>query len=284
MSGVSECKEDSNGSGGIVREFDGISGREWHEPLRAFSASAESDPSANIENIDAVLLPKAVTSIVLPWLACLTTRLMDPYSPLHCQAAKSLLLQLLDYDPSPQEFSSILLTPLMHTFHQHFQSVCIPLIKFNKVDINETSNSSIHNATKEGLSRYFLVKQLTRVRRYLKNFAIFKEFLSSAAVAKEVWWVVGVHAIGGLAKLMQYPQGDEQEYNLVYGICNLAMSLITISDNELQGCGISILQYKLLQIVLQQIALDIHNPVDSSNSQKWTQNRALFVDVLRKMI
>ena len=61
------------------------------------------------------------------------------------------------------------------------------------------------------------------------------------------------------------------------GICSLSMSLITISEDELNGCGISIIQYKLLQIVLQQIALN-------SNSQKWTQHRSLLVDVLKKMV
>jgi len=39
---------------GQLERFDGISGREWHEPLRAFSASTDSDPTDS----DGLLLPQ----------------------------------------------------------------------------------------------------------------------------------------------------------------------------------------------------------------------------------
>jgi len=129
---------------------------------------------------------------------------------------------ILHYDPSPQEFSSHLLTPLLKNFHTHFQSVAIPLLKLQKTphaanatDINAEdnaishSNSSINSASGD-MSRFFLVRQLTRVSRYLRNLAEFREFLNSAVLAKEVWWLLCEHCASGLARLLQHPLGDEQ--------------------------------------------------------------------------
>ena len=73
---------------------------------------------------------------------------------------------------------------------------------------------------------------------------------------------------------------------LVLNVCKVSMSLITISEVDFQPCGIAVLQYKLLQIALSNIARSSEDGKNSSSrdsSIEWSANKALLADVLHKM-
>ena len=63
------------------------------------------------------------------------------------------------------------------------------------------------------------------------------------------------------------------------------MSLIKISEVDFQQCGVAVLQYKLLQIALSNIAKNSEdgNEMTSSSTIEWTANKVLLADVLNKM-
>ena len=76
---------------------------------------------------------------------------------------------------------------------------------------------------------------------------------------------------------------------LVLNVCKVSMSLITISEADFQQCGIAILQYKLMQIALSNIARSSEDGKKEMNSSsrdssiEWSANKALLADVLHKM-
>ena len=64
------------------------------------------------------------------------------------------------------------------------------------------------------------------------------------------------------------------------------MSLIAISESDFQQCGVTVLQYKLLQIALSNIAKNSEDGTEinsSSTTVTWTANKVLLADVLNKM-
>ncbi len=155
---------------------------------------------------------------MLPWLGDIIGSVMDPYSTEHCRQCRGLLAEVLDYDPLPEDFSS-LLQALVGNFHRHLESICIPRVKIAKVPAATTGSSSSSSNIEKSYSdigRYFVGKQLFKVLKYLQNLSMFQEFLTATVLAREAWWVFSVQAVGGLAKLLQQATCDVEVRKSVY--------------------------------------------------------------------
>lgn len=101
-----------------------LSTRDWHEPLRQYSVEAEE---ASDTGDEAVLLPKLVTKIFLPFAENFLSSHFDPFSSTSSKYALSLIEQILEYDPSTEELATVI-QALSHECNIAQESICIPFL------------------------------------------------------------------------------------------------------------------------------------------------------------
>ena len=103
-----------------------LSERRWHESLREFCVTADEQ---EIDG-DATVLPKVVVKTFLPLLESLVSSHLDPLSASSSQCFHAMVLEILDYDPTPEELIP-LFQSIVSEFITGFNDLCVPLVKLS---------------------------------------------------------------------------------------------------------------------------------------------------------
>lgn len=163
-----------------------LSTRDWHEPLRQYSVDAEE---ASDTGDEAVLLPKLVTKIFLPFAENFLSSHFDPFSSTSSKYALSLIEQILEYDPSTEELATVI-QALSHECNIAQESICIPFLTFpNK------------------LGMPLIRRQLRRYSKLLRNISLFSNILSPSVFHRMGWTFFGTRVAPALLNLMVTQEG-----------------------------------------------------------------------------
>ena len=109
---------------------------------------------------------------ILPWLVSVIPLIWDPLSEKYSQNLSHTMSQLLDFDPTTDQLSS-LLQSLLDTIESTISSICLPVTR-----------------TGSELGLLFSRGQLMRCIRLLRNIGLFSNFISPRLFRRLVWKVL----------------------------------------------------------------------------------------------
>lgn len=170
----------------------------------------------------------------MTWLEEVIAESLDCYSKYQCYHCREVILQLLDYDPTADQLSSIFST-IVRVFTVQIENVCLPSVKLDKqakigdavatrtlaamagipmppamptVQRLYDGDSQPSNDSKDKSKPYesalrFLVRQMHLLLTYTENLAQFSEFLAPEMMASLSWKFLTVKGLPVLMSLLQ---------------------------------------------------------------------------------